>query len=93
MNNKILKKLCWFNPFAFLFCDPSDLLTYTTPESLKVDSRGIPVALTMPKVLINKIYKAYSKKGMYLNADQWWELQDEYNANGLMFFKDCIDEK
>lgn len=57
-------------------------------DRFKVDSRGIPVELDMPKEIIDDIYKHFRNVGVKLTIDDWWNLQDDYKACGYVYIYD-----
>lgn len=57
-------------------------------DRFKVDSRGIPVKLDMPKEIIDDIYKHFRNVGVKLTIDDWWNLQDDYKACGYVYIYD-----
>lgn len=57
-------------------------------DRFKVDSRGIPVELDMPKDVIDEIYKHFHKNGVKLTVDDWWNMQDDYKACGYIYIFD-----
>lgn len=53
-------------------------------DMFKVDSRGIPVDLDMPKEVIDEIYDYFHKNGVKPEVEDWWLMQDEYKATGYI---------
>ena len=54
-------------------------------DMFKVDSRGIPVDLDMPKDVIDELYHYFKKQGVKLSVEDWWCLKDDYKANGCIY--------
>lgn len=54
-------------------------------DMFKVDSRGVPVDLDMPKDVIDELYDYFKKQGVELSIEDWWCLQDDYKASGCIY--------
>lgn len=86
-----LSMMSLFNP-SILEGTVNDSLTKGLKDKkidrFKVDSRGIPVELDMPKDVIDEIYKHFHKNGVKLTVDDWWNMQDDYKACGYIYIFD-----
>lgn len=54
-------------------------------DLFKVDSRGVPVDLDMPKDVIDELYHYFKEQDVKLSVEDWWCLQDDYKANGCIY--------